>query len=98
MKDRCTDSDYWRISRWEYETILEKMQDRLDRTPTAMRVRRQSVEHTFGTLKASVGATHFLTKNLPQFKTKMSLLVLEYNLKRDMRILGIQNLIMAMEA
>ena len=89
---------YRRISRWEHEAILEKMQDRLDRTPNAMRVRRQTVEHTFGTLKAWMGATHFLTKTLPKVKTEMSLHVLAYNLKRVMRILGIQNLIMAMEA
>jgi transposase len=63
-----------------------------------MRVRRQTVEHTFGTLKAWMGATHFLTKTLPKVKTEMSLLVLAYNLKRVMRILGIQNLMMAMVA
>ena len=74
------------------------MQDRLDRTPNAMRVRRQTVEHTFGTLKAWMGATHFLTKTLPKVKTEMSLHVLAYNLKRVMRILGVQNLMMAMEA
>ena len=73
-------------------------QDRLDHTPNAMPVRRQTVEHAFGTLKAWMGATHFLTKTLPKVDTEMSLHVLAYNLKRVMRILGIQNLITAMEA
>jgi hypothetical protein len=45
-----------------------------------------------------MGATHFLTKTLPKVKTEMSLHVLAYNLKRVMRILGVQNLMMAMEA
>jgi hypothetical protein len=98
MKDRCTTSDYRRISRWEHETILETMQERLDRTPNAMRLRRQTVEHVFGTLKASMGATHFLMKTLPKIKTEMSLHVLAYNLKCVMRILGIQNLMQAMGA
>ena len=98
LKARCTDGEYRRIARSEYESILERVQDRLDRTPNAMRMRRQTVEHTFGTLKAWMGATHFLTKTLPKVKTEMSLHVLAYNLKRVMRILGIQNLIMAMEA
>jgi transposase len=98
LKARCTNGDYRRISRWEHEAILEKVQDRLDRTPNAMRVRRQTVEHVFGTLKACMGATHFLTKTLPKVKTEMSLHVLAYNLKRVMRILGIQNLITAIEA
>lgn len=74
------------------------MQDRLDRMPTAMRVRRQTVEHTFGTLKAWMGATHFLTKTLPRVSTEMSLHVLAYNLKRVMKIIGIQPLMLAMRA
>jgi transposase len=98
LKDRCTDGEYRRIARWEHEAILEKMQDRLDRTPNAMRVRRQTVEHPFATLKAWMGSTHFLMKTLPKVKTEMSLHVLAYNLKRVMRILGIQNLRSAMEA
>jgi len=98
MKYRCTTGDYRRISRWEHEAILETMQDRLDRTPNAMRLRRQTVEHIFGTLKAWMGSTHFLTKTLPRVKTEMSLHVLVYNLKRVMQIFGTQNLMAAIEA
>ena len=58
------------------------MQDRLDRMPEAMGVRRQTVEHPFGTLKAWMGATHFLTRTLDKVRTEMSLHVLAYNLKR----------------
>jgi hypothetical protein len=65
------------------------MQKRLDRTPQASRIRRQTVEHPFGTLKAWMGATHFLTKTLPRVSTEMSLHVLAYNLKRAMQIVGI---------
>jgi transposase len=98
LKARCTDGDYRRISRWEHEFVLEKMQDRLDRTPNAMRVRRQTVEHPFGTLKAWMSSTHFLMKTLPKVKTEMSLHILAYNLKPVMRILGIPNLMRAMAA
>jgi hypothetical protein len=62
------------------------MQDRLDRMPDAMGVRRQTVEHPFGTLKAWMGATHFLT--LDKLRTEMSLHVLAYNLKRMITIFG----------
>jgi hypothetical protein len=72
------------------------MQDRLDRQPDAMKLRRQTVEHPFGTLKAWMGATHFLTKRLPRVSTEMSLHVLAYNLKRVMHILGIVPLMQAM--
>jgi len=96
LKARCTPSDYRRITRWEHEAVLEAMQDRLDRQPDAMKLRRQTVEHPFGTLKAWMGATHFLTKRLPRVSTEMSLHVLAYNLKRVMQIVGIVPLMQAM--
>ena len=64
------------------------MQDRLDRMPEAMGVRRETVEHPFGTLKAWMGATHFLTRTLDKVRTEMSLHVLAYNLKRMIAIFG----------
>jgi hypothetical protein len=74
------------------------MQQRLDRTPQAARLRRQTVEHTFGTLKAWMGSTHFLTKTLPRVRTEMSLHVLAYNLKRAVQLFGTQNLIAFIKA
>jgi Transposase DDE domain len=65
------------------------MQDRLDRMPEAMDMRRQTVEHPFGTLKAWMGATHFLTRTLDKVRTEMSLHVLAYNLKRMTTIFGV---------
>src|SRR6516162_6181275 len=56
------------------------MHERLDARPEAMRVRRETVEHPFGTMKARMGATHFLTKTLPKVATEMALSVLAYNL------------------
>ena len=98
IKERCTTGAYRRITRWEHEAVLETMQNRLDCTPNAMRIRRQTVEHTFGTFKAWMGSTHFLTKTLPRVSTEMSLHVLAYNLKRVMKIIGIQPLMLAMRA
>jgi transposase len=63
------------------------MQTRLDQAPDSMRIRRQTVEHPFGTLKAWMGATHFLTKQLKNVSTEMSLHVLAYNMKRVMNIM-----------
>ena len=53
-----------------------------------MRIRRQTVEHPFGTIKSWMGSAHFLTKTLERVSTEMSLHVLAYNLKRVMKILG----------
>jgi transposase len=98
IKSKCTPSDYRRITRWEHEQVLETMQRRLDRTPGTSRLRRQTVEHPFGTLKAWMGSTHFLTKTLPKVRTEMSLHVLAYNLKRALNIFGTQKLIAFMKA
>jgi hypothetical protein len=73
------------------------MQQRLDRMPQASRLRRQTVEHPFGTLKAWMGATHFLTKTLPRVRTEMSLQVLAYNLKRALNIFGTDLLVALMK-
>jgi hypothetical protein len=96
LKAQCTTGKYRRIARWEHEQVLEAMQARLEQMPQASRVRRQTVEHTFGTLKAWMGATHFLTKTLPRVSTEMSLHVLAYNLKRAMQIMGVLPLMQAM--
>lgn len=98
IKAQCTPSDYRRVSRWEHEDILDAMQIRLDKMPDAMRIRRQTVEHPFGTLKAWMGSTHFLTKTLDKVSTEMSLHILAYNLKRVMNILGTTLLVEAMVA
>jgi hypothetical protein len=74
------------------------MQARLDRWPDAMTIRRQTVEHPFGTLKAWMGSTHFLTKTLEKVSTEMSLQVLAYNMKRMISILGVKPLMTAIAA
>ena len=78
--------------------MLEAVQERLDADPMAMRRRRETVEHPFGTLKMRMGATHFLMKRLPRVATKMALHVLAYNLTRVMNIMGVKPLIAAMRA
>jgi len=98
LKPQCTNSKERRISRWEHEDMLEVAQKRLEGAPEAMRLRRQTVEHVFGTLKSWMGSTHFLTKTLPRVGTEMSLQVLAYNLKRVIKILGAATLIEAMRA
>lgn len=98
MKARCTTSDYRRITRWEHEEVLDTMQVRLDARPQAAVVRRQTVEHVFGTLKAWLGTTPLLTKTLPRVRTEVSLAVLAYNMKRMIKIMSTQGMMRAMAA
>jgi transposase len=98
IKHRCTTGVQRRITRWEHEHVLEAVQRRLDEHPEKMRQRRETVEHPFGTIKARMGATHFLMKTLPRVATEMALHVLAYNLTRVMNILGTGPLMAAMRA
>ena len=98
IKHSCTTGKERRITRWEHEHILEAVQRRLDEHPEKMRQRRETVEHPFGTIKARMGATHFLMKTLPMVATEMALHVLAYNLTRVISIIGVRLLLAAMRA
>jgi transposase len=98
LKAQCTTGKQRRMTRWEHEAVVERAQARLARNPDMMRRRRVTVEHPFGTIKAWMGATHFLTKTRDRVSTEMSLHVLAYNLKRMMNLVGTKPLIEAIRA
>ena len=98
LKTKCTTGIERRVTRWEHEDVLDAMRERLDRHPEMMRLRRNTVEHPFGTLKRWMGAEHFLMKGLHNVGTEMSLHVLAYNLKRVINILGAEGLLRALYA
>ncbi|MGF6870608.1 IS1182 family transposase [Paraburkholderia sp. MM5477-R1] len=98
LKGDCTPGPQRRVARWEHEDVLDEMQARLDHAPEMMRIRRQTVEHPFGTIKAWMGATHFLTRTIERVSTEMSLHVLAYNMKRVIKLLGSEALMTAMRA
>ena len=98
LKSQCTTGKERRLTRWEHEDVLDAVQRRLDENPQAMRQRRETVEHPFGTIKMRMGATHFLMKRLKNVRTEMALSVLAYNLTRVMNIIGIRPLMAAIRA
>ncbi len=98
IKKNCTSGKERRITRWEHEHVLEAVQRRLDEHPEKMRQRRETVEHPFGTIKARMGATHFLMKTLPRVASEMALHVLAYNMTRVMSIMGVRPLMAAIRA
>ena len=95
LKSACTPSVQRRVSRWEHEDVIEAAEDRLKQHPEMMNTRRATVEHPFGTLKAWMGSTHFLTKTLDRVSTEMGLHVLAYNMKRVINLLGAKAVIEA---
>ena len=97
LKPRCSNSKQSRrITRWEHEDQMDQMSELLSSMPDSMLIRKQTVEHPFGTIKSWMGATHFLTKRLQNVSTEMSLHVLAYNLRRMISLLGPDKLIAAM--
>jgi hypothetical protein len=83
------------MRRWVHENEIDAMQQRLDDNPEISVVRRQTVEHPFGTIKMWMGATLFLIKRRKNVSIEMNLHVLAYNLKRMMTIMGTTGLMEA---
>jgi hypothetical protein len=92
IKARCTTGKERRITRWEHEHPIDDMRDRMSRDPGVMALRRSTVEHPFGTIKAWMGATHFRTRELKNVRTEMALHVLAYNMKRVINMIGVGSL------
>jgi len=97
VKSNCTTGVHRRVRRWEHEYVIDKLDKRMANEPERMKTRRSTVEHPFGTIKSWMGHTHFQMKTKPRVATEMSLHVLSYNLKRVISLVGVQNLIAAIE-
>ena len=98
LKARCTTGKQRRITRWEHEHLVEAMHDRMSRDPDLMGLRRSTVEHPFGTIKAWMGATHFRMRTLRHVRTEMAFHVLAYNIKRMIALIGVRGLLAAIPA
>lgn len=98
LRNRCTTGTERRITRWEHEHLIDAMRERLSRDTDPMTLRRCTVEHPFGTIKAWMGHTHFLTSRLKNVRTEMALNVLAYNIKRVISLIGIRRLMQAIPA
>jgi hypothetical protein len=97
LKPQCTKSPgQRRMSRWEHQGSIDQMNELMESQPDSMLVRKQTVEHPYGTIKCWMGATHFLTRQFKNVSTEMNLHVLAYNLKRMMSLFGETELIAAM--
>lgn len=96
LKPQCTrNKDHRRISRWAHEHVHEAMAKRVAEHPETLRQRKSLVEHPFGTMKRWMDQGYFLMRGLEKVRAEMSLTVFAYNLKRAMRILGVQPLMAA---
>ena len=79
------------LYRYEHEEVVVAHRERMDAKGRAyMKIRSALVEHPFGTLKAWCGRMHFLLRGLAKVRAEMNLLMLSYNFKRVLNILGVE--------
>ena len=94
---KCTSNKKGRVIwRWVHEEIVDDMKKRMKSHPEVMSERKKVVEHTFGTLKRAFGAPYLLLRGLRKVSGEVGLLLLSYNLRRALNILGVQALIGAL--
>jgi transposase len=97
IKAQCTtNKKFRRIKRWEHEAIAERVQQRVLAHSVIMKLRKQIVEHPFGTIKFWNDQRHFLTKGLEKVKAEFSLSTLAYDIKRAINVVGVKALIVAL--
>ena len=98
LKPQCTSGSRRTIDRWENETALERMAERLFARPDILDKRRETVEHPFGSIKQWMNQGAFLMRGLANVNAEFSLTALAYNLRRAINILGIPALLRAVQA
>jgi len=97
IRSRCT-KDYRKVSRLENEAVLDRMAARLKARPEILNTRREIVEHPFGSIKQWMNQGAFLTRGLDKVRAEFSLTALAYNLRRALNILGVDDLMKAVQA
>ena len=97
LKEKCTRNKSRTITREEDEGLMEAMAARVKAHPEKMALRKQLVEHPFGTIKRWFGYTYFLVKGLEQVRGEWTLITLCYNLKRVLNIVSLNELMKALQ-
>ena len=97
LKPQCTQAPRRTIVRHFYEDAREAMHQRAASDPAWMKHRREIVEHPYGTMKWLMGYPRFLVRNLKKAKAELALVVLGYNLKRALNILGVPTVLRALQ-
>ena len=80
------------ITRGEYADIYEDANRTFDDHLELYKLRKQIVEHPFGTVKYSMNGGHFLLRRRRKVRCEVALLFLGYNLKRAYNVLGFREI------
>ena len=99
VKDLCTSRKGGReIDRSQYADAVEENHQRYKDNPQLYRKRQEINEHIFGTIKRKWGYNYTDLVGLEKVNGEHSLIMLVYNIKRSINILGVPDLIAKLQA
>ena len=97
LKSQCTTGKGPRkIKRPVGQDAADRMLQRVAKNPKYLELRKQLVEHPFGTIKRAMHQDYFLMRGQEKVRGETSLTLLAYNLKRVLKIVGMDKLIAAL--
>jgi transposase len=92
LKDKCTQTRFRTVTRWEHEEVIERMAAEMSAHPEKLAARKTLIEHPWGTLKWLLPGG-FLVRGLRKVRAEVSLAHLAYNIKRVLATLGADELL-----
>jgi transposase len=95
IRSRCTRNSFRTVSRLQNEAVLDRMDARVAGNPDIVRLRRELVEHPFGSIKQWMNQGAFLMRRLHKVRAEFSLTTLAYNLRRVLNIVEFPTLMAA---
>ena len=95
LRPQCTTTTFRKITRWTGEAVLDRMEARLALRPDILNLRRETVEHPFGSIKQWMNQGAFLMRGLEKVGGEFSLTALAYNLRRVINLVGVPGLLKA---
>lgn len=97
IRAKCTANERGRsVYRMDHDDVVERMRRRMRSDPEIYKRRSPTVEKAFGSTKWSMGCENLLLKGLGKCKGEWSLACLCYNIKRAIKILGVEKLLEAL--
>jgi hypothetical protein len=93
VKDQCSNNKKGRtIQDRPFQRIADEVDKRTEQFADMYKIRKQTVEHPFGTIKRAMGFSYFLTRRTENVRTESLLHFLVYNMKRAINIIGTKQL------
>jgi len=93
LKDKCLPekTPYKELFRWEHSSLIDEHKNKMEtiRAKKIIKQRSAIVEHPFGTIKQTLGWTHFLVRGKEKVSGENALIMFTYNFRRLLNLIGI---------